>query len=159
MLSDEFFIPSVSVRKVYGDPFPRYIASNESSPQGTIANPALPANCALNLGLQQSRFGAKSNGRIFIPGVPENQTTVGVANAAYLSGPVTAFVSLLINGVNSETDTGAWVPGVISTKVLNAAPPAKDWPGAFAQVSAAMKNPVLAFQRRRTTRVLGSQAA
>jgi len=155
MISVEFWHPAIRVRKVSGNPVPmseRMVGANV----GLAAGAGLPSNCALNLGLIQAKFSQKSNGRIFIAGVPEGNTTIGIVKPGYSDGPWKAFADRLPLAFDSISDTGRWFAGVISAKVLNAAPPAKDWEGAFAFITDSIRNPALAIQRRRTTKVFGT---
>ena len=154
-LADTFQFTGITVRKAWEDPEPMTLVTG--NPQtGTRTGPGLPSNCCMNLGLNQSTFPIKSNGRMFWPGIPEPDTDVGVLIAAYQSGVVTALADGLVATISALTDTGTWNLGVISQKVLNAAPPAKDWAGAFAFVDSVSPNPIIAIQRRRTTPVVGA---
>ncbi|MDH5642973.1 MAG: hypothetical protein OEY63_02140 [Gemmatimonadota bacterium] len=155
MLASTFWFTGVTVRLAYDDPQPMMLSTG--NPQvGVRPGPGLPSNSCLNFALNQSTFPVKSNGRIYLPGVPEQDTTVGVIDAAYQSGPVQALADGLVATVNAVSGPATWALGVISQKILNAAPPAKDWPGAFAFVDSISVNPIIAIQRRRTTRVVGA---
>lgn len=154
-LSDTWKMPSLICRKMVIDPAPVHREDNLTQ-VGTVAGQALPANNCLNMALNQSTFSAKSNGRLFIPGVAEASTLVGVVTAAFLAGPFNALRDAIVLTV-AELSAGAgrWVPGVISAKVRDAALPFKDWDGAFAPLVSVSSNPIIATQRRRQTRVRG----
>ena len=155
ILSNDWKSPSIIVRKVFGDPVP--MARNDNGVQiGGVVGPSLPANNAMLVGFHQSLFAASSDGRIFIPGVAEPQTTVGVLNAAFLGGALKTFTDQLITQLAEiSAGTGRWDLGVISAKIRDLVPPAKDWAGAFAPVVSITRNPIIATQRRRQTRVRG----
>lgn len=155
VLASTFWFTGVTVRKVYDNPEPMHLTTG--NPQvGLRTGPGLPSNCCLNFALNQSTFGVKSNGRMFLPGVPELDTNVGVIDPAYQAGPVTALANGLVATISALSGPATWKLGVISQKVLNLAPPAKDWPGAFAFVDSISVNPIIAIQRRRTTKVVGA---
>lgn len=154
-LADTFWFTGITVRLHYDDPQPKWLQTGNPQ-QGTRTGPGLPSNNCVQYGLMQSTFPIKSNGRIFFPGVPEPDTNVGVLAAAYQSGACTDLAVALADNVVALSDTGEWSPGVISQKVLNLTPPTKDWAGAFAFVDSISPNPIIAIQRRRTTRVVGA---
>jgi len=154
-LSNDFWFTGITVRKHYDDPEPKWLVTGNPQ-QGTRTGPGLPANNCLLFRLNQATFPVKSNGRIFIPGIPEPDSNVGVLEAAYQAGACTDLADTLMTTVTALSDVGEWEPGVISQKILNAAPPAKDWPGAFAFLTSISVDPIIAIQRRRTTRVVGA---
>jgi len=154
-LSSDFWFTGVTVRKHYDGPAPVSLETADPQP-GLNAGPGLPSNSCMNMELGQSTFAVRSNGRMYWPGIPEAQTNVGVMEVAYQSGPCIALANRLLLPFAALTDTGIWSVGVISQKVLNAAPPAKDWAGAFAFLTSVSVNPILAVQRRRTTKVIGA---
>lgn len=124
---------------------------------GTRTGPSLPANQTWMLKQSQTLFGPKSNGRMFVPGLAEGDTTVGVITNAFATGPAAALATALTASITElSAGTGVWTPGVISAKVLNAAPPAKDWAGAFSPVSIVTPWTIIAHQRRRKTPVIGA---
>lgn len=155
VLSDDFWFTSVEVNKVYDTPEPRWITT--SLPQaGQQLGPGLPSNCCVLLTIFQSTHGNRGNGRMFWPGIPEAQSNMGTIDAAFQGTEWLALAQRLVLPFSSIGDTGEWALGVISQKILNAAPPAKDWAGAFAFATACGAQPIIAIQRRRTTRVVGA---
>jgi len=122
---------------------------------GSIAGPSLPGNNCILMQLLQPVFPKRSNGRMYFPGVGEGISTIGQLTQAFISGPLTTLAAELVSQIDEDSGSGDWVPGLISQKVLNAAPPAKDWDGAFAPLDGTRGWPVIARQRRRTTKVRG----
>jgi hypothetical protein len=104
----------------------------------------------------QGTFSAKSNGRIFIPGVGENDTIVGQLDNTFLTG-VAQFLADALAEVVVENGggTGRWTPGIISRKVLNQGPPPKDWEGAFAPIGSMTAWVIISSQRLRKTPIIG----
>jgi len=157
VLASTFWFTAVEVRKVYEFAEPFWLES--STPQaGLVVGEGLPSNCCAVMTLNQTTFGAKSNARMFWPGVPESKTNAGTLDATFQSTEWAALRNRMLLPFNSISDTGVYSLGMISQKVLNAAPPLKDWPGAFAFITSANVNPILGIQRRRTTRVVGAVA-
>lgn len=161
MLSDDWWFASVDVQQVHSETgiLGEEPSWNEPSAVqvGLRTGPSLPANDAALCGLLQATFTARHNGRIFVPGIAEGDTTVGNLDNAFLSGVFSAFRQGLIDTLEEEGGgTGRWKVGVINRTVLNAAPPAKDYAGAFATATAATVTPIIASQRVRTTRVRGA---
>jgi len=154
-LSDDFWFTGITVRKVYDDPEPKWLVTGNPQ-QGLRPGPGLPSNNCINLALNQGTFPVRSNGRMFLPGIPEADTNVGVLASAYQAAQVTDLADTLASQVVALSDTGTWDPGIISQKVLNLTPPLKDWAGAFAFITSISVNPIIAIQRRRTTRVVGA---
>jgi len=155
MISDDFWLAGFRVRKVWEEPQNQYLLT--SNPQvGQRSGPGLPSNnCAL-FNLNQTLFPIRSNGKMYWPGLPEVDTDAGVMEVAYHNSVVNALASALVAPVAAVGDTGVWNLGVISQKVLNLTPPTKDWAGAFAFVNSVSANPIIAIQRRRTTKVIGA---
>ncbi|GAI67285.1 unnamed protein product, partial [marine sediment metagenome] len=123
---------------------------------GDRSGTPLPANNALLIRLEQGLFPPKSNGRIFIPGISEDDTSVGNITAAFTTTAVIPLLDGLVAQLEEESGgDGRWDLGVISTLVLDAAPPFKDWDAAFSQVFGVSASPIIATQRRRQTRVVG----
>lgn len=158
MISDDWAVTQIHVFKQVLAAEPPW---RQSFPPvvGGRTGPSLPSNNAALLGLQQGLFPPKSNGRSFIPGIAEADTQIGVLTNAFVSGPFADYRDALIQELAQESGgAGRWKLGVVSTKVLNAAPPAKDWEGAYSPVFNASTNPVIATQRRRQTNVRGLSA-
>ena len=126
---------------------------------GTGGGVALPANIAMVYSLAQQSFGPKSNGRLFIPGIPEQHTAAGIITAAFQNGAMLTFAQALASNYQASGDLGVYVPGVISQKVLNALPPAKDWEGAFSPLASVSSKSILGVQKKRTTKVVGALSA
>lgn len=157
VLASTFWWTAIEVRKVWDAKEPVWLET--SNPQaGAVVGPGLPSNCCVIMSLAQSTFGAKSNARMFWPGVPESKTNAGTLDATFQSTEWAALRNRMLLPFDSISDAGSYSLGMISQKVLNAAPPAKDWPGAFAFVTSASVNPILGIQRRRTTKVIGAVA-
>lgn len=154
-LSADWKFASIIARKMVLNPVELAQIDNAVQP-GTIAGVSLPANNAILLGLKQATFTSKSDGRVFIPGVAETVTSAGVLTAAFLTGALKTFTdALILQLAQLSAGTGRWDLGVISAKVRDAAPPAKDWEAAFAPVTSISRNPIVATQRRRQTKVRG----
>lgn len=147
--------PSVVVRKMVILSEAKY--RNDIGVQtGLRAGTSLPANNAMLFHLNQATFPARSNGKLFVPGLSETDTTVGVMTSAFLTGPMTALATSLVTPIAElSAGTGVWTPGVISAKVRDAAPPFKDWDGAFAPLTSITPSSIIATQRRRRTKVNG----
>ena len=155
MLSEDFWFAGVTVNKVYDVAQNKYLSSANPT-VGTQTGPGLPSNNCILFSLEQMTFPLKSNGRMFWPGIPEPQSNVGVLEVAYYNAEVNDLAVALRAPVAAVGDSGIWNLGVISQKVLNLTPPIKDWPGAFAFVTGITPNPIIAIQRRRTTKVIGA---
>lgn len=156
VLSDDWNFTAITAEKriVNAEPKRRV---DQAVQAGSRSGPALPANNAIHMELLQGTFSARSNGRIFIPGIAESDTDVGVLVTAFVTTQLAALRDALTQLLTEESGgSGRWELGVISTKVLNAAPPAKDWAGAFAPVIGAVGHPIIATQRRRETRAIGA---
>lgn len=155
VLSAEWMFTSIVVREI--DPRNTEKHRFDTVTQvGAVAGQSLPANNALLFTQHQTLYTAKHDNRFFFPGVPETNTLVGVATAAYMSGPVQDLVTALITPIEEiSAGTGRWQMGAINQSVLNSAPPAKDWQAAFSVVVELNATPIIATQRRRQTRVVG----
>jgi len=155
MLSNDFWFSGVTVRKNYDVAQNSYLST--ANPQlGLRSGPGLPSNNAIVFNLNQNTFPIKSNGRMFWPGIPEADTEVGTLEVPYYNTQVIGLATALLAPVSAILDTGEWQLGVISQKVLNLVPPAKDWPGAFAFCNQITVNPIIGIQRRRRTKVIGA---
>jgi len=157
VISARWRFVSVDVNKMFDDPEPRFRADSAAS-LGTRSVDSLPANNAMLMSLQAAGPSPRSNGRIFIPGIGETDTSVGVLTAAFLTGfadPLAAKLALTVP--EDSGGAGRWDPIVISRIILDAAPPAKNWAGAALSVSSVTAQPIIATQRRRTTAVHGTR--
>jgi len=122
---------------------------------GARAGNALPADNCLLMQLLQGIHPRTSNGRLYLPGLSETDSDVGIVEASFLGNQVVALGNSISSTLNENGGTGSWVPGVISAKVRDAIPGQKDWQAAFSQMIAALGNPVIARQVRRRTKVRG----
>lgn len=156
MMALEFLITAIVVHKVSGDKEAKF-RTDITTQTGGRANPALPSNNCILIGLSQGLYPARHNGRIFIPGLSEDDTEVGNLVPAFQTGPLQNFVDeLAIQLVEESAGTGRWNLGVINTSVLNASPPIKDWQTAFSAVISVSGSPIIAGQKRRQTKVRGA---
>lgn len=157
VLSDDWFFSSVVVRLLNFTNVAMY-RTDIAAGVGTRTGPSLPANMTWMIKQAQTLFGAKSNGRLFIPGLAEGDTLIGVLTNAFATTQAAALgVALCADLTQISAGTGIWNPGVISRKVLDAAPPAKDWDGAFSPVSTCNPWTIISHQRRRKTPVVGAK--
>lgn len=153
-MSDDFQITSYFARKHFRDPEPRWRERNPIQ-GGLRPGPGLPANKCLVISLNQGTFSAKSNGRVYIPGIPESETLVGVINSAQQL-LVQNFLDLLILPLPEPTPgTGEWTLGVVSRNILHIPDLPPDWLGSFAPVISVAASPIIYSQKRRTTRIIG----
>lgn len=155
LLSNDCWSTGTQVTKLTGNPEASYRFDND--PQvGLRTGPSLPNNNCIQVSIKQSRAGRKHDGRIYIPGIPEPDSNVGVLKVAYSDSFLGPFVTLLSTQI-IETSGGAgrWNLGVIDQFILNIpVPPAKkDWEGAFAQSSGITGHVIIATQRRRQTKI------
>jgi hypothetical protein len=125
---------------------------------GKIAGPGLPANNSIQFNLFQDTFGAQHHGRVNMPGIPESKASGGRLDTAYLVTEVAALAAVLLPLIGGLLD-GIWVPGVISAKRRDVAPPAKDWVAAFAPITSIEATSIISRQRRRTTKARGFATA
>jgi len=122
---------------------------------GARAGNALPADNCLLMQLLQANHPRTSNGRLYLPGLSETDSDVGIVEAAFLGNQVVALGNSISSTLNENGGTGSWNPGVISAKVRDAVPGQKNWEDAFSPMIAALGNPVIARQVRRRTKVRG----
>lgn len=155
-LSDDFLYTAIVCQKVSGDHEAKYRV-DITTQAGLRVGPSLPSNNAILIGLSQGLFGAKHNGRMFLPGIAEGDTIVGNITAAFQDGPLKDFTdALALQLVEESAGTGRWNIGVINGEVLNSSPPIKDWQTAFSQVVSVVGSPIIAGQKRRQTKVRGA---
>ena len=154
ILTSEWRFTKIEVHKVNGDPMPKGFA-NVLVQQGVYVGNSLPATNSWIIRLIQQKFPQTSNGRVYVPGVPEGASSVGRLAQAFIDTEANDYRNALAGPISEVAGSGTWNAGVISTKVLNAAPPFKDWDGAFAPVATAQIWPVIARQNRRITRARG----
>lgn len=155
-ISDDWLFTAIIARKVDVIPEAKFRV-DLAAQAGLRLGPGLPANNCVLIGLSQTLFAQKSNGRVFLPGVAEGDTIVGNLSAAYQTGPLQTLVSALaLELVEESAGTGRWSLGVVSAKVRDLALPFKDWQGAFSPVGGVSGSPIVATQRRRATKVKGT---
>jgi len=157
VLSNDWKLNAIRTRRVTGAKIAPHLLSFPVN-VGSRTGPALPANNCLLMQLLQGLFPRTSNGRLYLPGLAEADTDVGVVEPAFLNLQVVQLGDALVSQLAESQGSGSWTPGVISAKVRDAVPGTKDWEGAFSQIVAAIGNPVIARQRRRTTRIIGHAA-
>lgn len=158
-LSNDGAFAAIFVNKLHDLPEAPYRFDLGPSGVGQRTGPSLPDDNALVLGLNQSTFDQRSNGRIFVPLIPEGNTlpTNGGAIDVTLRNFYQAFTAILINDISEETPgAGEWEPGVLSRKILDLSPPAKDWDGAFGRLMAITSGTIIGSQSRRGTQVRAS---
>lgn len=156
VLSNDWHLASITVR-VQSNAKEPAVREDVFAGLGLRAGPALPANMAWIIKQSQGFFGAKSNGRVFIPGIGKPDTLVGVMTNVFLTGPAQALADALATViVELGGGAGRWTPGIISAKVRDEGPPPKDWEGAFAPIESMTAWPVISSRRGRKTRVTGA---
>lgn len=156
-LSDDWSFASIVVRLLNVTVEPKW-RHDINAGDGLRVGPALPANQTWLIKQSQLLFPPKSNGRIFFPGLAEGDTTIGVLTNAFITGPAVVLTAAMQAPVAQlSAGTGIWTPGVISRKVLDAAPPAKDWAGAFSEIGVMNPWSIIAHQRRRRSKVVGAK--
>lgn len=156
VLSNDWRMTSVTVRvkSVADEPFAR---EDVFAGLGLRAGPALPANMSWIIKQSQSLFSPKSNGRVYIPGLGEADSIVGVLTTVFLDGVAQALAdALALTIAEAGGGAGRWEPGIISPKVRDAGPPPKDWEGAFAPIESMTAWSIISSQRRRASRVIGA---
>lgn len=154
VLVDDYELAGVQASKVFDDPDPTF-QDAPAVQNGARVGTALPANNRLLLQLFQTTFPRTSDGRMYLPGLSEADTSVGKLLQSFIDAQVAALVTVLSATVLESGGTGVWEPGVISAKVRDAALPAKNWPAAFAPIVGITGWPVIARQVRTTTKVKG----
>lgn len=156
VLSNDWHFASVTVR-VQSNAKEPFVREDVFAGIGLRAGAALPANMAWIIKQSQGFFGAKSNGRVFIPGIGKPDTLVGVMTNVFLTGAAQDLAdALALVVVEQAAGAGRWTPGVISPKVRDEGPPPKDWEGAFAPIDSMTAWPIISSRRGRHTRVTGA---
>lgn len=154
VLSEEWHIPSTRAERIVGTPLPPDLLTLSERQGGRLGRP-LPSNNCLLIQLLQSRFPRTSNGRFYLPGLSEDDSVIGIVDSAFMQNQVLPLTNALAQPLNEQVGTGQWMAGVISAKVRDAGPEKPDYAAAFSELIQAIGNPVIARQRRRTTRVVG----
>lgn len=161
VLSDDWFVASLTVRKIsfMDEPISRIDLPDGV---GLRAGPALPANMSWLLKQTQALFGPKHNGRIYVPGLAESDTLIGVLTSAFFTGVATTLAAAFqATIVQISAGTGRWKPGVINRVVLQAPleeepPEPLDWEGSFSPLGTVIPWTIISSQRRRASRVIGA---
>lgn len=154
VLSDDWLIASTRCRRLTGDKIAPDLLTFDAN-DGNREGRALPANNCLLIQLLQANFPRTSNGRLYLPGLTESDTDVGIIEGEFLGDQVAALGNRLATQLAENGGSGTWTPGVISAKVRDQGPGPPDWESAFSPMSAAFGNPVIARQVRRTTKIIG----
>jgi len=158
LLSDDWWLAGLICRKHAVLPQPQHRLDNTLQ-VGNRVGPSLPANNCIQIRIRQQVASGKHDGRIYVPGIPEGQTTIGTLNAGFVTIELAALVQKMGNTIAElSAGTGVWSLGVINQTILNAAGPGnpKDWVGAFALSTGVTGMVIIATQRRRQTKVLAT---
>ncbi len=124
---------------------------------GNENSEALPALNGVRINLLQSFFSARSNGLVWLPGVPRNEVTTSVVDQAFIAANIVPWTTAMLAGVSEPAaGDGRWRLIVISRRFLQLNP--NDWEGAAADVTEITVNPIIGRQRRRRTKVRGGAA-
>jgi len=154
VLVSEWHITSVFAARVNGEAIaPTLLPAVPTI--GARSGDSLPADNCLLMQLLQANHPRTSNGRLYLPGLSESDSDVGIIEAAFLGNQVVALGNSISSTLNENSGSGSWNPGVISAKVRDAIPGQKNWEDAFSPMIAALGNPVIARQVRRRTKVRG----
>ncbi len=154
VLVDDWELAAVQSSKVFDEPDPT--AQDAPALQnGARTGAPLPANNCILLQLFQTTFPRTSDGRMYLPGIAEPDSSVGKLVPAFIAAQLATLIAVLQAPVSESGGTGSWTPGVISAKVRDAVPGFKNWAAAFAAVIGIQAWPVIARQVRRTTKVIG----
>lgn len=158
VLSDNWWVPSTRCERLTGLVLPPDLLTTGPA-NGNRAGVPLPANNCLLMQLLQQLFPRVSNGRMYLPGLSESDAEVGLVETVFLNGLVVTLGNAISAVLDENDGTGEWLPGVISAKARDAGPGPPDWAAGFSPIIAALGNPVIARQRRRTTKVIGQSRA
>lgn len=144
------FVSRWVVDKLSGTTEPGSTFSEASGSRvGTFAPVAIPANSAILINLGQELFSSKSNGKVWLSGIPTTGTHGAVLDLTYRSGVLTTFRdALLANVAEVSAGDGLWRLVVLSRKFLLANP--GDYAGASADVLSVTEDPRIATMRSRT---------
>ena len=134
-LSNEHQVARWKVDKLSGTKTPNATFSLvEASRVGLQAGAALPAHRPAVVKLFQVLFPPKSDGQVWMSGIPGVQVNGSVMISAYLLGPMAAFLAKLNTNVpEPSAGEGLWRIVVLSRKFLLANP--GDFAGAAADVA------------------------
>lgn len=161
VLSDDWILASITVRKVSAqDEAISRVDTNGGV--GLRVGPSLPANMSWMCKQTQTLFGPKHNGRIYVPGLAEGDTLIGVLTNAFATTQAAALAAAFqANIAQISAGTGVWTPGIINRTVLEfpriADPEADlDWLGSFSAIGTVVPWTIISSQRRRATKVVGA---
>jgi len=148
-ISSEHEVSRFQADKLSGTKIPNSTFSLiAASRPGTQLGAALPAHRPAVLKLFQSFFPQKSNGQVWMSGVPSNQVLGSVILDAYFTGVLGTFLlKLAANVPEVSAGEGLWRLVVLSRKHLIANP--GDFVGAAAVVDATGADPRLGRMRSR----------
>lgn len=134
---------------------------------GEIAGPSHPNNLAALHVLHQSEFSKRTQGRFFLPAIPESQTSGNDLLVAYVNGVNLAFRQALLVPLTSISDGGEWTLQVRSHKLWYAPiqawidggmvgeKPDPDWAGSMTDCVDLVVRRSITSQRVRQTKVAG----
>lgn len=154
VLCQEWHLTSTFAERVDGEAIAPFLQP-QTTTVGSRAGNSLPADNCLLMQLLQALHPRTSNGRLYLPGLSETDSDVGIVEQAFLANQVTVLGNAISADLPEQGGTGNWKPGVISAKVRDLIPGQKDWQAAFSGVIASLGNPVIARQVRRRTKVKG----
>lgn len=130
--------------KVPGSTFSLLAASRV----GLLSDKAMPANSPIVFQLLQTLFTPKSNGQVWMSGVPADKTVGGTMLAAYSDGVVKDIRdNLIVNVEEQPSGDGLWRLVVLSRLFLETDP--TNFPGAAAVVVGATHDVNLGMMRSR----------
>lgn len=152
VLSGTYTFERMVARRIVPDIGPDviYVPGAGVQTQGQTAGDALPSYCSALISLQTTLGGRSGRGRMFIPGVPESQTTASRINSeAALWAALLAFcVCMLDKFVHKDVPgAGDWEWGVFSRKLGGAKAPFSA--AGFHYITAATPKQLLATTRSR----------
>lgn len=163
VLSNDWSFASITVRKVSAPDEP--IARVDiNTGVGLRTGPSLPANMAWLLKQTQTLFTPRHNGRIYIPGLAESDTLIGVLTNAFHTGQATALAAAMQADIAQlSAGTGIWKPGLINRVVLKLPlleepPEPLDWEGSFSALGSTVAWTIISSQRRRASKVVGAKS-
>lgn len=148
-LSKDHQISRFQVDKLSGTKTPNSTFSPiEANRVGLELGEALPASSAVHCTIGQTLFDPASNGKFHLSGVPADQVTGSVLDAAYQLTPISNFlIQIHANVPEPSAGDGLWRLGVLSRKFLLANP--GDYVGAFADAVTIGFSPRLGRMRSR----------
>lgn len=137
------------IRKITGIPAAPAL-SQLANQVGARPGQALPLTKAVVVGLNQSTGGAKRNGRVYLPGISENDTAGNLMEGTQVMG----FINTYFNaGVLVDTNFGGqdWEFSMTVKEGIPASQGPRDWP-----VTSCSTRSIIYNQRRRVTNEWGT---